>query len=177
MEEFDLNFNPNYGLGGAKANPMAAMSQLPATGGYQANYGFAVPQTAGVNLNTLTNPGSAFDSLAKYGVGAAAGPVANPGFTGMQKWLGGTNAAGASTMGIIPAATTIGSTLLNGFMGMKQYGLAKDQFKFAKQAYRENIDMQKKTLNTRMEDRARARAAADPTEVSAEEYMQKNKLR
>ena len=105
-----------------------------------------------------------------------AGAGANS-FTGMQKWFGGTNAAGASTMGYAPAALSGASLLLNGFMGMKQYGLAKKQFKFAKESFNKNFALQKQTLNSRMEGLADARASADPTAASGAQYMAKYGLK
>lgn len=55
-----------------------------------------------------------------------------------------------------------GSALLNGFLGMRQYGLAKDQLAFQKEAFKTNLANQKKLVNARIEDRARARHAANP---------------
>lgn len=47
------------------------------------------------------------------------------------------------------------------FMGMKQYGLAKDTLKFNKEQFWKQYDAQKNLTNSQLEDRQRARLAAD----------------
>lgn len=70
-----------------------------------------------------------------------------------------------------------GQSLLGAFMGMKQYGLMKDQLNFQKDAWKQNVANQKKTINTTMEDRQRARVASNPGAYqSVGEYMDKNRL-
>ena len=54
------------------------------------------------------------------------------------------------------------SALMNGFMAMKQYGLAKDTLAANKEQFRLNYDAQKKTTNSSLEDRQRARVASNP---------------
>jgi len=128
-------------------------------------------QPPGTDLGAV--PYSMDTSLGSVGTAAAsvAGAIDPNQFTSLQKWLGGTNAAGAQTMGYIPTALGIGNIGLNAFMGMKQYGLAKDQFNFQKDAFNKNYSLQKKTLNNTMANRARANAAANPNAMSEAEYM------
>ena len=72
-----------------------------------------------------------------------------------------------------------GATLLSAaqglgglFMGMKQYGLAKDALKESKRQFALNYDAQRKLTNSRLLDRQRARVASDPdAHLSEEEYM------
>lgn len=65
--------------------------------------------------------------------------------------------------------------LMNGYMGMKQYGLAKDQLAFTKEAFNKNFASQSKLTNARLEDRQRARVASNPGAYqSVGPYMQKN---
>ena len=150
------NFKMDYGFGGGSGGAMSNFSGIDLGTPYKADYGFGGVSTAAA--------------------GGAAAAGANS-FTGMQKWFGGTNAAGASTMGYAPAALSGASLLLNGFMGMKQYGLAKKQFKFAKESFNKNFALQKQTLNSRMEGLADARASADPTAASGAQYMAKYGLK
>lgn len=58
----------------------------------------------------------------------------------------------------IEAATGIG----NAFLGMKQFGLAEDQFDFQKEAFNKNFEVQKNLTNSQLQDRQRARVAANP---------------
>lgn len=57
---------------------------------------------------------------------------------------------------LAPTAQAI-SGLASSFMGMKQYGLAKDAFKESKRQFNLNFDAQKKDYNNQLADRQRAR--------------------
>ena len=65
------------------------------------------------------------------------------------------------------------NTLFNGFMGMKQYGLAKDTLNFNKMQFNKNYDAQRNTTNAQMEAQQRARVAGDPAAMAVAEYMSK----
>ena len=52
--------------------------------------------------------------------------------------------------------------LMNAFMGMKQYGLAKKQLAESKRQFNLNYDAQRSTTNAQLEDRQRSRVAANP---------------
>jgi hypothetical protein len=67
---------------------------------------------------------------------------------------------------------------LQGFMGMKQLALAKDQLDFQKQAFNKNYGAQKQTTNTQLRDRQRRRYAEQPDYyVSPDEYMKQNRIK
>ena len=67
------------------------------------------------------------------------------------------------------------SALSNSYMGMKQYGLAKEQFAESKRQYNQNYAAQRTLTNSQLEDRQRARVAANPAAyVSVSDYMAKN---
>ena len=69
-------------------------------------------------------------------------------------------------------AIAAGKGLLDGYLGMKQFGLAKDQFKFQKNAFNKNFEAQQKTTNSQLEDRQNARNAVNPgAHQSTAEYM------
>lgn len=73
------------------------------------------------------------------------------------------------------AALGAASGLMNGFMGMQNYGLAKQQLAFQKQAYEKNMANQTKITNTALEDRQRARVASNPGGYqSVNDYMRLN---
>lgn len=77
-------------------------------------------------------------------------------------WFGSKDPNGISTMG---AAGPLVGALQGGanlYLGMKQYGLAKQQLAQAKDQFDKNYTAQKTLTNTTMEDRQRARVASNP---------------
>jgi hypothetical protein len=74
----------------------------------------------------------------------------------MEK-LFGSQTPGAQTQGwAAPALGTL-SGLASAWMGMQQYGLAKDALKEGKRQFNLNYDAQKKSYNNELEDRQNAR--------------------
>ena len=99
-------------------------------------------------------------------------------FSGMQRWLGGTADNGAQTNGYLPTAMGVGTGLLQGYLGMKKYGLAKDQFKQNRKEFKLNYDAQQQMTNTQLEDRQRARVRGNPDAYeSVSSYMDRNRVR
>lgn len=85
----------------------------------------------------------------------------------LSKGFGTTNNPGFLSMGL-GALQGLG----NAYMGMKQYGLAKDMFKENKRQFQMNYDAQRKMTNSALADRQRARLAANPNAYQSEaEYM------
>ena len=67
------------------------------------------------------------------------------------------------------------SALMNGYLGMQNYGLAKDQFNFQKDAFNKNWAAQSKLTNASLSDRQAARVASNPTAYqSVSDYMKAN---
>ena len=65
--------------------------------------------------------------------------------------------------------------LFNAWMGMKQYGLAKDTLETNKQQFAQNFAAQQKMTNSRLEDRQRARVASNAGAYqSVGDYMKQN---
>ena len=63
------------------------------------------------------------------------------------------------------------------YMGMKQYGLAKDALAQSQSQFDKNYNAQRQTMNTQLEDRQRARVAAtDGRAESVESYMNRNRI-
>ena len=93
--------------------------------------------------------------------------------TFMDKMLGyeGANGAVGGWGGMaLGAASGIGQSL----MSMKQYGLMEDQLKENKRQFDINYAMQKKSFNNQLEDRQRARVAANAGAYeSVSDYMKK----
>lgn len=96
----------------------------------------------------------------------------------MQKLTGYTDPnTGMGVGGFGNLALGTGQALLGGYLGMKQYGLAKKQLGESKRQFDKNFKMQKDLTNTRMEDRQRARVASNPGHWdSVEDYMKKNRV-
>lgn len=67
------------------------------------------------------------------------------------------------------------SALSNSYMGMKQYGLAKEQFAESKRQYNQNYAAQRTLTNSQLEDRQRARVASNAGAYeSVGSYMNRN---
>lgn len=110
---------------------------------------------------------------------AGTGVVANarPDFWSMDGFLGGKNADGTSSNGWGGAAFGLMQGLGSAYMGMKQYGLMKDQLQFSKDAFNKNFAAQAQTTNTALEDRQRARVASNPGAYqSVGDYMGQNRI-
>jgi hypothetical protein len=64
------------------------------------------------------------------------------------------------------------------YLGMKQYGLAKETLANNKAQFERNFDAQKRTTNASLEDRQRARVASNPGAYqSVGDYMNQNEVR
>lgn len=71
-------------------------------------------------------------------------------------------------------ALNAASSMFNAYMGMKQYGLAKDQFAESKKQFGMNFDAQRRTTNASLADRQRTRVLDSPGSFeSVAEYMSK----
>lgn len=108
-------------------------------------------------LNTLGAPNGAtpgfMDSLGGF-FKSAIGTRDNPGWGGLA----------------LGTAQGIGSL----YLGMKQYGLAKDSLETNKRQFQMQYDAQKNLTNSRLEDRQSARVQSDPgAHVPVDEYMKK----
>lgn len=101
---------------------------------------------------------------------AAGGGALQP--TTMQTLLGGKLADGSMINGMLPTGLGLANSLFSGWMGMKNYGLAKDQLKFAKSSFNKNFQAQANLINSELEDRQRKRVRTDPDKAQGvAEYM------
>lgn len=128
---------------------------------------------------------------ARNGIDLSGGLFTGEGAADISKILPGLNGAGGAPTsfmdkllgyegknGYVPgwggmalgAASGIGQSL----MAMKQYGLMEDQLKEQKRQFDINYAMQKKSFNSQVEDRQRARVASNPGAYeSVSDYMKK----
>ena len=107
------------------------------------------------------------------GAGMAAPPSAWDNF--LSGMLGKTNDKNIKTDGWGGLALGAAQGIGNAFMGMQQYGLAKDSLENSKQQFAKNYEAQKTTTNAALEDRQRARVASNAgAYLSPSDYMNKN---
>lgn len=92
---------------------------------------------------------------------------ARPDFLSMEAFMGTRDMpgwGGAAIGGL--------NSLVNAFMGMKQYGIAKKTLAENKRQFNTNFDAQRQMVNSQLEDRQRARIASNPGAYqSVGEYM------
>ncbi len=140
------------------------------------SYNPLLPQLSPDNFSTLGGYGGG--SQPQFGAGGYDfGQVKGGGglFGGM---LNSTDANGVTSQGWGAPALGAASGLLNAWMGMKQYGLAKDTLSEGKRQFQLNYDAQKTTTNTQLEDRQRARVASNSGAYqSVGDYMSANGIR
>lgn len=124
----------------------------------------AMPLAAldGVTGNTAGAPGL-LDSLASWWGDFNGGDF-------MKGMVGTKEAPGWGGM-----ALGVAQGLGSAYMGMQQYGLAKAAFDESKRQFNMNWNAQKKTVNSALEDRQRARVASNPGAYqSVGDYMKEN---
>lgn len=113
-----------------------------------------------------------------------ANPV-DPGmFAGMSNWaknsgvLGSIDSKGIQSQGWGGLALGAASGIASAYMGLQQYGLAKDQLAASKRQFQLNYDAQKTTTNSALEDRQRARVASNSGAYqSVGDYMKQNGIK
>lgn len=92
------------------------------------------------------------------------------GLGGMFKdinWLNKTDKNGMVQQGALSPMIGAGSALMNGILGFKQYGLAKETLAQNKRQFDLNFGAQQKMTNSRLADRQAARVAANPGAYTA----------
>jgi len=148
----------------ASGAPQSVVPQIADAGGFQ------VPTT-----NGITDVGVVPGITGVMG-GLNTPAVADKGMFGGM--LGSTDANGVRTDGWGGMAVGAASGLVNAFMGMKQYGLAKEQLAEGKRQYDANYAAQRTTTNASLEDRQRARVASNSGAYqSVGDYMNKNGIK
>lgn len=96
-----------------------------------------------------------------------------PGFLSLDSFLGKNGKQGWGNLAL-GAAQGIGGA----YMGMKQYGLARDALAQSQNQFNQNYAAQRQTINTQLEDRQRARVAASAGQAeSVDSYLDRNRIR
>ena len=122
--------------------------------------------------------GGAPKLAAQVGAAGTGSAIARPDFLSWDGFMGGKNVDGTASNGWGGAALGLLQGLGSAYMGMKQYGLARDQLQFSKDAFNKNYAAQAQMTNTNLQDRQRARVAANPGAYqSVGDYMAQNGIR
>ena len=137
---------------------------------YNLSEGYQLPRygltAAPIDVN---QPGIGL-SGAQGGTAAATNAAFEPSF--MQRLTGYETPDGMQIAGIGELGLGAGQGLLNAYLGMRQYGLARRQFQEGQRQFDMNYDAQRRTTNARLEDRQRARITAGSTnQLSVADYM------
>ena len=148
---------------------------------YNPMVGFQTDPWSGAVITPPQNT-TGFDPVMSFGYGVASpvsSNVANLAGTiepsWYQKMILYKNTDGPSVNGWGGMALGALQGLGNAYMGMKQYGLARDQLQFSKDAFNKNYAAQAKMTNASLMDRQRARVASNPGAYqSVGDYMAQN---
>lgn len=159
------------GYGTMGGSPMTDPTMQFGSGVYGLNPSTqAAAAAAGQSLSPLTDVAGA-----GTGMGGATGLAAGGGgswWDGAKGFFGG--AVGTREQpGWGGLALGGASALGNLFLGMKQYGLAKDSLNFQKESFNKNWDAQAKLTNSQLADRQAVRAGGSPGHASVEDYMKR----
>lgn len=162
MAGMNLNW-PNSNTGpGMPVSPGSPIGIFPNVSSGYSNQGFAGQLDTSVNAQVPTAGNSGGGSVSPWS---------------MKGIFGGTLEDGTSINGWGGTALGAAQGLMGGYMGMKQYGLAKDQLAESKRQFNANFDTSRKLTNSRLRDRQRARVASNPKAYqSVGAYMNKNEV-
>ena len=157
---------PNFSLGTPMPNPAVAMPVQPA----QLNFTPSVPQAPAMAVA----PSVAAPTVAP----SVAATPSTPQSLFSQIWKT-TDKDGNSSLNFdgLESLTKILGTAGTLFGAFQQQKLARDAFNFSKESFRTNIDNQRKTYNTALEDRIRTRYRTEGRSMEeADRYLSQNRL-
>jgi hypothetical protein len=150
-----------------------------------ANMDYQIPQMDFSGLSNYGNtngvlPDTAFMDQA-YGQNSvmpnmnalvATPPITPPTFLG-----GLSDAFTKDPLGSLGKGAQLAGSLGQLWLGMKNYGLLKDQLKENKKQFSANFEANRRTTNASLRDRQRARVASGSGYQSVGEYMAQNEVR
>ena len=149
---------------------------------YQLDPTLVQPPAPSYSLSPNTGIGTGVQAGAAAAAGGSgigglfANLFADDGLFSRNSLFGGTDTnTGIRTQGWAPIALGLGQAILGGIQGNRAQKLAEDQFKESKRQFNLNFDTQRKTINTQLEDRQRARVASNPGAYQdVDSYLKKN---
>lgn len=157
---------------------MAGTNYLPFDFDLSSIFGGTTGGNSGNGNNGLVNfPGFGGGGGAAASGGAGGGSLFNNLFS-RQSLFGGTDpSTGLSSGGWAPVALGAGQAIFGALQGNKAMGLAEKQFQEGQRQFDLNFDAQRKTINTQLEDRQRARNASNSTAYeNTDDYLRKNRV-
>ena len=151
--------------------------------GQVGNWGQQNAPAGQLNLSSLYNYGTggpaAVDPMSmasSFGSFGATGP-GGTGPSTLQQIMGYSTNNGNYVPGYAGVAANLGLSAWQTKVAADQSKAFRDSVDFEKQRFKANYESQKKNYNTSLEDRQRARVAANPTGYqSVDAYMNKNAL-
>lgn len=126
----------------------------------------AAPAPMGGTFGTSVTPTAAYEGL------PIAESVATPGKSWGDFLFGSVNKDGTQMGALAPMAQGV-NALGSLWLGMKQYGIAKDSLEFQKTKYAQDYAAQRGLTNSQLEDRQKMRVREDPNAMQVAEYMAK----
>lgn len=169
-DDFNL-MNPNLPYSSGSVIPQPPMPQPIQT----------IQQNSPIDLNFVaggiapavaagqSTPGMAANNAFAKQANIAPQPGTEGGFWGGFNKIFGSDAF-ANSVNLI---SSLGSL----YGGIRQLGLAKDALNFQKEAFNTNLNNQRQSYNTALEDRARARYAQEGSgQAAADDYVRRNRL-
>ena len=171
------NRNQNMNFFGAPMNSPSntrGMGGIPASGNDNfMDFMRSLESFGGPNSSVVQNTGGAAPTTDNFMSGVMPGGGGGDG-SGMREFLfGDGDGAGGAAMPMI----SLGKGIFDGYLGMKQVGLAKDQLRENKSQFEKNFDNQVQTTNTQLRDRQRRRHhERSDVHASPDEYMKENRV-
>ena len=99
----------------------------------------------------------------------------DPGWFSRAGFFGGKDSMGNTSLGWGPAMFGMGKSIFDGWMGLQQLDLAKDNLNFQKDAFSKQFENQRTLTNAELRDRQAARVASNPTAYqSVDDYMKEH---
>ena len=155
---------------------MAGFNPVQSSPNLSMNWGGGTPQTPLVYQPQFYNQAGGLNQTGINALNTSGNP-APEGFLGKLGGLfGSTDEFGKFQPSGLTVGAQLGMGMFNAWGGMRQLNLAKDQFKFQKDAYNKNYQNQKQLTNTRMEDRQNARNAFSDRHEKTDSYMERNRI-
>jgi hypothetical protein len=154
-------------------------------------YGLKAPSNWGMNYGSQNVPSGNADYLnsmdlasdgypnsgipnvggLSYGQSMGGGATAAAGSPWYKSLFDSKDDKGITTQGMLGTGISAAGSIFNAYMGMKQYGLAKEQFAFNKDMTTRNFNAQANLTNSHLADRQSARRAAGENVADPASYM------
>lgn len=165
------DFNSMYGWDSPAVPTMYSQGQGLAPNPSVTNPMVTMPEVSGDWMSQFKNVGIPSFMSDGFSPSNPGGGGFLEGFKSWGKdWIGSSAEPGPLGFGLGAA-----QGIFNGYMGMKQYGLAKEKLAESKRQFELNYGAQKSLNNSLLEDRQRARVASNAGAYqSVGDYMDKN---